>query len=130
MSLLTSGQIEKLRGVIDRDGNFLPAADADKQQEISDRLGNQDGLTQIVYSTGSTNAEALDANAVPEGVTVLVEYAEGNAGNVYIGDSDTQQSALTAVGQGREMAVSDTSYIYVRTPTSGDRVVVTFEGGA
>ena len=130
MPLLTSGQIDKLRGVVDRAGDFRPAADADKQEEIRDRLGNQDGLTQEVYSTSGTTAEALDAYSVPDGVEVLVEYAEGNAGNVYVGNDTSQQSALTAVGQGRTFGVSDTSHIYVRTPTAGDSVVVTFEGGA
>jgi len=66
---------------------------------------------------------------VPEGVTALVEYKQGNSGTVYIGDESTQQSPLTAVGQSLQFAVTDTSIIYVRTPTAGDGVIVTFENG-
>lgn len=130
MGLITRGKIEKLRGVVDRAGDFRPAADADKQEAIRDRLGNHDGLSQFVYTTGGTSAESLDAKSIPSGVEVLVEYKEGNAGNVYVGDDTTQESPLTAVGQGRTFAVTDTSQIYIRTPTGGDGVVVTFEGGA
>jgi len=127
MPLLTSGQIEKLRGVVDRAGDFRPPANADEQAKTNDRLGNFNGLEQFVYTTSGTTAEPLASKTVPEGVTVLVEYAEGNAGNVYLGDADTQQAPLTAVGSGREFRVSDTSAIHVRTPTSGDSVVVSFE---
>lgn len=130
MPLLTSGKIEKLRGVIDRSGNFLPPANADEQKATNDRLGNFDGLAQTVYTTSGTTAEALDPVTVPEGVEVLVEYQQGNSGTVYVGDSDTQEIALTAAGQGRGFRVTDTSHIYVRTPTAGDGVVITFEGGA
>ncbi len=129
MPLLTSGQIEKLRGVVDRAGDFRPPANADEQAKTNDRLGNFGGLAQLVYTTSGTNAEALDSVAVPEGVEVLVEYQQGNSGTVYVGDSDTQEIALTAAGQGRGFRVTDTSHIYVRTPTAGDGVVVTFEGG-
>ena len=130
MSLLTSGKIEKLRGVIDRAGDLRPPAHADLQEAIRDRLGNHDGLTQFVYTTGSTNAEALDSKSVPEGVTVLVEYKQGNSGTVYVGNDTTQESPLTATGQSLQFGVTDTSTIHVRTPTSGDGVVVTFEDGA
>lgn len=120
MSLLTSGKIEKLRGVIDRNGDLRPPANADQ-------LGNFPELEQFVYSTSGTSAEPLAAKDVPEGVTVLVEYAEGNSGTVYVGDSGTQQAPLTSVGDGRTFRVSDTSSIYIRAPTSGDGVVVSFE---
>jgi len=129
MPLLTSGKIEKLRGVVDRAGDFRPPANADEQKETNDRLGNHDGLSQFIYETGSTDPEALDAVSVPEGVSALVEYKQGNSGTVYVGDSDTQEIALTAAGQGRGFEVTDTSHIYIRTPTVGDAVVVTFEGG-
>jgi len=130
MPLLTSGQIEKLRGVVDREGEFRPPANADEQAATNDRLGNHDSLSQFVYETSGTGAEALDSKSIPEGVTVLVEYKQGNSGTVYVGDSETQESPLTAVGQSLEFGVIDTSIIHVRTPTAGDGVVVTFEGGA
>lgn len=127
MVLDTTAQVDKIQAVRDRNGNARPAADADKQQATNDRLGNHDILTQFVYSTGGTAAEALDANAIPHGVEVLVEYKQGNSGDVFVGDATTQESALTAVGQGRTFRVTDTSLIHIRTPVSGDSVVVTFE---
>ncbi|GAB7012038.1 hypothetical protein [Halolamina salina] len=129
MGLITRGKIEKLRGVVDRAGDFRPAANADLQAKIRDFLGNRDGLTQFVYSTSGTTAEALDSKSVPGGVEVLVEYDQGNSGTVYVGDSDTQAIALTAAGQGRGFRVTDTSDIYVRTPNTGDGVIVSFVGG-
>ncbi|GAB7094089.1 hypothetical protein JCM30237_12410 [Halolamina litorea] len=130
MGLFTLGKIERLRGVVDRAGDFRPAANADLQEKIRDFLGNRDGLTQFVYSTDGTAAEALDSKSVPGGVEALVEYQQGNDGVVFLGDENGQEIALTATGQGRSFRVSDTSVIYVRTPTAGDSVVVTFEGGA
>lgn len=130
MGLITRGKIEKLRGVVDRAGEFRPAANADLQAKIRDFLGNRDDLTQFVYTTSGTTAEALDAKSVPGGVEVLVEYQQGNSGTVFVGDDSGQEIALTAAGQGRGFRVSDTSAIYVRTPTAGDSVVVTFEGVA
>ena len=129
MGLITRGKIEKLRGVVDRAGDFRPAANADLQATIRDFLGNRDGLTQFAYSTSGTTAEALDSKSVPGGVEVLVEYKQGNSGTVYVGNESTQEIALTATGQGRGFRVSDTSHIYVRTPTTGDGVVVSFVGG-
>jgi len=129
MGLFTLGKIERLRGVVDRAGDFRPAANADLQEAIRDFLGNRDGLTQFVYTTSSTDAEALDSKSVPGGVEALVEYQQGNSGTVYVGDESTQEIALAANGQGRGFRVSDTSDIHVRTPTAGDGVVVTFVGG-
>ena len=129
MGLITRGRIEQIRGVIDRAGEFRPAANADLQAKIRDFLGNRDGLTQFVYTTSGTSAESLDSKSVPGGVEVLVEYQQGNSGTVYIGDENTQESALTAAGQGRGFRVTDTSHIFVRTPTAGDAVVVSFVGG-
>jgi hypothetical protein len=129
MGLITRGKIDKLRGVVDRAGDIRPAATADLQEKIRDFLGNHDGLNQFVYSTSGTAAESLDSKSVPGGVEVLVEYQQGNSGTVYVGDSETQEIALAAAGQGRGFRVTDTSHIYVRTPTAGDSVVVSFVGG-
>lgn len=130
MTLDTNSDVEEVRKVQDENGGKQPPANQAEQAKTNARLGNHDALKQFVYTTGGTAAEPLDAKTVPNGVEVLVEYKEGNAGNVYVGDDTTQQSALTAVGQGRTFAVTDTSHIYIRTPTGGDGVVVTFEGGA
>ncbi len=129
MALESDASVDDIEGVQDRDGDTRPAANADEQAETNRRLGNHDGLTQFVYQTDGTDAEALDAESVPDGVTVLVEYKQGNDGSVYLGDESTQESPLTAVGQSLEFGVTDTSIIHVRTPTAGDGVVVTFEGG-
>lgn len=129
MGLITRGKIDKLRGVVDRAGELRPAATADLQEKIRDFLGNHDGLTQFVYSTSGTTAEALDSKSVPGGVEVLVEYQQGNSGTVYVGDESTQEIALSAAGQGRGFRITDTSAIYVRTPTAGDSVIVSFVGG-
>lgn len=123
MTLYSNSEVEEMKKVQDKDGNSVPPANANQ-------LGNFSGLEQFVYSTSTTSAEALDSKTVPEGVTVLVEYNEGNAGTVYVGDSTTQASPLAAVGDGRAFRVNDTSTIYVQTPTSGDGVVVSFEVSA
>jgi len=39
MGLITRGKIERLRGVVDRAGEFRPAANADLQERISELLG-------------------------------------------------------------------------------------------
>lgn len=127
MVLDTLSDIDQIQAVLDRAGNLRPAANADEQEAMNDRLGNRDGLTQLVYTTASTNPEPLPSNAVPHGVQVLVEFKEGNTGTVYLGDTDTQESPLTAVGQGRTFSVLNTELIHVRTPNLGDSVVVTFE---
>lgn len=89
--------------------------------------GNWSSLNQFTHSTGGTSAEALPSNSVPDGVEIIVEYQESNSGTVYVGDSGTQESPLTATGDARTFKVSDTSAVYIQTPTSGDGVVVTYE---
>ncbi|QLG27716.1 hypothetical protein HUG10_09195 [Halorarum halophilum] len=127
MVLDTTAEVGKVQAVRDRDGNARPAADADNQRELQDRVGNFDGLKQVVHQTSGDTAEILPSHSVPHGVEVLVEYRQGNSGAVFVGDADTQAAALTAAGQGRTFRVTDTSLIHVRTPTAGDEVVVTFE---
>lgn len=130
MTLDTNTDVEEIRKVQDEAGDKQPPANQAEQARTNRRLGNHDGLTQFVYSTDSSNAESLDSYAVPNGVEVLIEYAESNTGTVYVGDSDTQQSPLTSAGQARTFRVTDTSAVYVRTPDAGDSVVVTFEVSA
>jgi len=125
--LNTDATVEQIARIKDETGDLVAAANERLQQTIADALTNEDSLEGFAYTTGSTNAEALASKAVPDGVAVLVTYAEGNAGAVYVGDSDTQPVKLTAVGDTVSLEVSDTSAIYVQTPTSGDGVGVLFE---
>ena len=127
MGLDTNTEVQQIRKVQNEQGEQVSPATENQQQEIADRVGNHGGLTQIEYTTGGTEAEPLPAQDVPDGVKVLVEYREANSGNVYVGDASTQLSALAQIGDFRSFPVTDTSLIYVRTPTAGDGVIVTFE---
>ncbi|WP_418283911.1 hypothetical protein [Halorubrum sp. DTA46] len=127
MALDTNTEVEQIRKVQNEQGEQVSPATEQQQMEIADSVGNHDDLTQFVHETSGTTAEPLPSHAVPDGVTVLVEWKETNSGNVYIGDDTTQHSALTQVGDGRLFPVTDTSTIHVRTPTAGDAVVVMFE---
>jgi hypothetical protein len=127
MGLDTNTEVQQLRKVQNEQGDQVSPATENQQAEIADRVGNRGGLKQIEYTTDGTNPESLPSNEVPEGVEVLVEYREANSGNTYVGDDSTQQAPLTQVGDGRTFDVTDTSLIYIRTPTAGDGVVVTFE---
>jgi hypothetical protein len=127
MGLDTNTEVQQIRKVQNEEGDQVSPATEKQQMEIADRVGNYGDLTQFEYTTDGTEAEALSANAVPEGVEVLVEYREANSGNAYVGDDSTQMSPLTQVGDGRTFEVTDTSLIHVRTPTAGDGVIVTFE---
>lgn len=120
MTLDTNSNVEEVKKVQGPNGERKSPANAEQ-------LGNFDRVEQFVHTTSTTSAESLDSKSVPEGVTVLVEYREANAGTVYIGDSTTQESPLTAVGDARSFRVKDTSSIHVRTPSSGDGVVVSLE---
>ncbi|WP_436924953.1 hypothetical protein [Halosimplex amylolyticum] len=125
--LETDATVEKIARVKDQAGDLVAAANERLQQTIADALTNEDSLEAFEYTTSGTGAEALDANAVPDGVSVLVTFLEGNAGGVYVGDSGTQPVKLTAVGDTFVSEVSDTSAIYVQTPNGGDGVGVVFE---
>jgi len=127
MGLDTNTEVQQIRKVQNEQGEQVSPATENQQKEIADRVGNHNGLTQIEFTTSEIDPEPLPANSVPDGVEVLVEYREANAGNVYLGDDSTQKAALTGVGDGRGFEVTDTSLIYVRTPTAGDGVIVTFE---
>ncbi|MFC6785093.1 hypothetical protein ACFQFH_20120 [Halobaculum halobium] len=129
MVLDTTAEVDKIDSVRDRNGDPRPPANADKQDVTNARLGNYDSLTQVVHSTGGTDAEPLPSLDVPEGAGVLVEYKSDNSGDVFVGDADTQESPLTGRTDSLLFSVTDTSLIHVRTPNAGDAVVVTFEGG-
>ncbi|GAA0648782.1 hypothetical protein [Salarchaeum japonicum] len=130
MGLETQADVDDIQRVTDENGDPQPPANTVEQQKTNQALGNRGSVTQFVHSTDGTTGEPLPSHSVPDGVTVLVEYKQGNGGTVYVGNSDTQESPLTAVGQGRTFAVANTDTIYVRTPTAGDAVVVTFEADA
>lgn len=130
MPVETETDVEQLTSVEDGNGDRAPPANENQQERIAESLENQDGLTQIEFTTDGTDAEQLPSRDVPKGVETLVEWRETNSGNVYVGDATTQKAALTQVGDGRTFRVTDTSAIYVRTPTAGDGVVVTFEDTA
>lgn len=130
MALETETDVEEVRRVQDENGSTQAPANEKRQKEISESVTNADTVEQFVHSTDGDTPEALPSHAVPDGISVLVEWAEGNSGNVYVGGSETQQAPLTQVGDGRIFPVTDTSAIHVRTPTAGDAVVVTFEGDA
>ena len=81
MPLGTNTEVEQIRKVQNEDGDQVSPATEKQQMEIADKVGNYDGLQQIEVTNEGTDAEPLPANAVPEGVQVLVEYREANSGN-------------------------------------------------
>lgn len=124
MTVYTNARVEDLRQVIDADGQEAAAA-SDERLESVRQQGANGVPNQVTYSTGGTAAEALNAQAVPDGHAVEVQAADDNTDTVYVGDSDTQARALKP----REtwiVGASDLSDIYVQTPTAGETVVVSW----
>ena len=120
MPLGVSGQIDRLRGVVDRAGDFRPAADADKQEDIRDRLGNfgdGDDGEEADDTTGST----LPAGAVPPGVAVVVQAQHSNASRIKVGLTDSPTVELKA-GQSAEYRVTDTEQVHIEAKSAGDGV--------
>ena len=128
MGIETNTEVERLKDVSDGEGGVTQPANRDEQTKTNERLGNQDSVTAFSHSTSGTTAESLESHPVPDGFKVVVTYDESNSGNVYVGGPDAQPVPLTGVGQAIEMRVTDTSEIYIRTPTGGDGVGVLFEG--
>lgn len=130
MVLNTTADVDEIEAVLDRNGDIRPAANADEQQATNDRLGNHDSLLSFSHTPSGSTAEALPAHSVPEGVKVLVMALDDNDASkrVYVGDSDSQDIPLKPEN-GVALAVTDTSAIYIRAPTSGDGVAVIAEGG-
>lgn len=128
MTLETNTKVERLNVVQDSEGNDAAPATEQEQQAISSALSNNDSLTAFNHATSGTDAEPLPENAVPDGVEVLMYAKDANGGFVWVGDSATQAVPIKPGGS-LTLAVSDTSAIYVRTPTSGDEVGVLYEDG-
>lgn len=128
MAVETTTEVEGLASVEDDQGDRQPPANATEQQRIAESLGNFNGLQQLeVVTEEADTGEALPSHDVPDGVKVLVEYREPNSGNVYVGDETQQKSALAGIGDFRSFPVTNTDRIYIRTPSAGDGVIVTFE---
>ena len=127
MPVETTTEIEGIESVRDENGDAVPAANADEQQKTNDRLGNFPNLKTASYTTSGTTAEQVDSHAVPDGVTVSVLYDTGNAGTVWVGDSNSQPVPLSSKTDTFETQVTDTNAIYVRTPNAGDSVNLIWE---
>lgn len=83
-------------------------------------------VVSFTHSTAGTAAEQLPTNDVhPEG-TALVQAAEGNGSDVFVGNGTTQAHRLNP-GDSISMNVPNTDAIYVQTPNAGDSVNVTAE---
>lgn len=120
MALLTNGQIEKLRGVVDRAGDFRPPANADEQAATNDRLGNfANGVDgeETDDATGGT----LPAGEVPEGVEVIVQAQHTNADRIRVGLTSQPTVELVA-GQSATYRVEDTEQIHIWSKSAGDGV--------
>ena len=127
MSLETDTNVEEMRQVQTEDGDTTQPTNVDEQKAIRESLSNQDSLEAFEFSTGSTDPEPLPANEVPDGIEVLVTYLPDNGDIVNVGSEAAQPATLAGSGQGVWLRVSDTSEIYVQTPTAGDGVGVLFE---
>ena len=120
MVLNTTGKIEKLRGVVDRAGDFRPPANADEQAATNDRLGNFPGGvdgTETDDATGGT----LPAGSVPQGVEVIVQAQHDNADRIRVGLTSSPTVELAA-GQSATYRVEDTGQIHIWSKSAGDGV--------
>lgn len=129
MALETETEVEQINTVTDDNGNYQSPANERHQKATRDALGNQPGIGAFEHTTGSTTAEQLAANPVPDGVEVLVQAQNGNTDPVKVGNSAAQPVTVTP-GDAVSLAVEDTSAIYVRALTSGDAVAVLYEESA
>jgi len=126
----TNSKVEEIRNVQDSEGNVVSPANEDRQQEIADAVSNENGLLTDEVTTGGTTPEQLPSHSVPDGVKVLISYLSANSGDVYVGDDTNQPIALTGTGDAVALEVTDTAALYIQTPTAGDGVGITIEGGA
>lgn len=127
MGIETNTEVDTLQDVADGEGGKAPAANKNEQEKTNDRLGNQPSIEAFWHATDSTDPEAIESRSVPQGVTVLVTADEANSGPCYVGNENAQPVKLETPKDVFTTQVEDTSAIYVRTPTAGDRVGVTFE---
>lgn len=126
MALDTETEVEQIRTVRDEQGNIEAPANEKQQKETNAALGNQPGLSAFSYETGTTSAEPLPSNAVPDGVEVVVQADPGNTDPVKVGDADAQPVTIKGTS-GVQLAVENTDAIHVRALTAGDSVAVLFE---
>ena len=130
MGLDTLGNVEEMRQVQDGEGQKVPPANENRQKQIADAVSNENGLLTDEVTTGGTTPEQLPSHSVPDGVKVLISYLSANSGDVYVGDDTNQPIALTGTGDAVALEVTDTAALYIQTPTAGDGVGITIEGGA
>ncbi|MFT4921051.1 MAG: hypothetical protein ACI8XM_000244 [Haloarculaceae archaeon] len=126
MSLDTETEVEEIRTVTDDTGAKKSPSNTAEQQRIAAAVENQPDVGAFEHATAGTAAESLPANPVPQGVKVLVQARPGNTDPVYVGDS-TAQPAIIKGTKAVTLKVTDTSAIYIQTPTAGDSVGVLFE---
>lgn len=113
-------EVEQIRKVQNDRGERVAPATNEAQ-------GNWDGVTADDYITGSTNAEQLPAESIPDGVDVAVQAMNGNTGAVFVGD-DTNQTIRLSPNNSIDLGVTDLSSVYIQTPNSGDGVAYIYEG--
>lgn len=128
MTIYSNAKVEEIKRVIDSAGSLVAPATEQLQMAIRDRLGNHAGLTAFEWTTESTNAEQLPENAVPDGVTVLLQAPDTNAQTVYVGSDSAQPIQMQPAGT-VAVDVTDTSHVYVRALSAGDTVGVLYEDG-
>lgn len=128
MGLITRGKIQKLRGVIDRDGEFRPAANADQQAQTNRRLGNfgngEDGTI-----SDDTSGSSLPMGGVPDGVDVVVQAQHENESRVRVGLTESPAVELVA-GQSVTYRVENTDQIHIEAKSAGDGVNYSHEVSA
>jgi len=125
MPLLTSGKIEKLRGVVDRAGDFRPPANADEQKETNERLGNF-GSGNDGEVTDDTTGSTLPAGDIPDGVEIVVQAKHDNQGRVKVGLTDSPTLELKG-GTFATFRVADRSQVHIVAKTDGDGVAYSHE---
>ena len=128
MSLNTTTDVEQLSLVLDDSGNQRSPSNLSVQKEILAALDNQTSLGAFEHSTSGTTAEQLPSNAVPDGVSVLLQAPESNAATVYVGNSGSQPIEVQPSGT-VTLDVSDTSAVWVRANDEGDGLGVLYEDG-
>ncbi len=128
MSLLTRSQIDKIRGVVDRAGEFRPAANADEQAKTNDRLGNFKGGVDD-DATDDTTGSTLPAGAVPNGIEVVVQAKHSNTSRIKVGLTASPTLELAA-GQSATYRASDTEQIHIEATSDGDGVNFSHEVSA
>ncbi|MDS0280634.1 hypothetical protein [Haloarcula onubensis] len=128
MTLDTNAKVEQIKRVIDSAGAVVAPATEQLQQTIRDSLANQDGLTAFEFTTGGSTAEQLPANAVPDGVTVLLQARDANGQKVYVGNDTAQPIEMQPAGT-VALDVTDTSHIWVKGAAAGETVGVLYEDG-